>query len=839
MANVPVYCLCGQPYDATRFMIQCDVCREWFHGSCVHLREHQSNDIEKYHCPKCTKIFGPSMYKQRTNWHRHDYTEEHADKKAVQTGTPVFIAELKSRHFPPADEVLLKLPGHKLTLPYLIQNGFNTPILVNDKSELGLRVPPEHVSIDDIVSLIGPEREIDVIDVGKQDNIHMMLQEFVEYFKNTNKRKILNLISLEFSNTRLSDLVEAPSIVKKISWVNSVWPNDLPKDSPYIKPEVEKYCLIGVSDSFTDFHVDFGGTSVWYHVLKGEKIFYLIRPTAANLTLYEQWMSSSNQSETFFGDQVDRCYRCAVNSGQTLFIPTGWIHSVFTPIESLVFGGNFLHDFNISLQFQIYELERRAKTPEKYRFPRFELINWFAAKHILEQLKSYNDKLIKPPIYLLAGVKSLIASLKMWTQNKDLLKIHKMEIPTTIQHTKLIKDLNKEFRHGEKHVQGQVKDDKKKKAKVKQTDKLNINNSQNTNREENQIQSVQSEVDDMKQWSLKLTLPKKTLEPDKLTLPVKHPSSPKVLPESPFKLWLNKTGTPENKRNGMDLKLKLPKTNNKLKRSGNLDKKTSGKKPSKVSTLRLKNDAVNALKKDDSIYDFRDSDDDGLIVDENPKTFSQNRIKHEEKEKPASLKLQISLNGKTVVKQNAEVDNSQSDIDITSFNKNSGIDDLLRASGYAIEPAENKLEDELGNGRASPSTREAIQGMLSIGCAVQFSTLTSNSSRLSSSGGNTGTSTRSQRQRKFILSDDVGENMSKCHQDDEYVYPTLDESDDDIHVFKPRGRAKKDEPWNPKGSKTAVLSAEVIAIETSCGTRNPRSFQFSNVEAIRKHGLFV
>ena len=31
------------------------------------------------------------------------------------------------------------------------------------------------------------------------------------------------------------------------------------------------------------------------------------------------------------------------------------------------------------------------------------------------------------------------------------------------------------------------------------------------------------------------------------------------------------------------------------------------------------------------------------------------------------------------------------------------------------------------------------------------------------------------------------------------VYPSLDNSDEeDIHVFKPRGRSKIDEAWNPK-----------------------------------------
>lgn len=26
------YCLCGQPYNIGQFMIECDCCREWFHG---------------------------------------------------------------------------------------------------------------------------------------------------------------------------------------------------------------------------------------------------------------------------------------------------------------------------------------------------------------------------------------------------------------------------------------------------------------------------------------------------------------------------------------------------------------------------------------------------------------------------------------------------------------------------------------------------------------------------------------------------------------------------------------------------------------------------------------
>lgn len=63
---------------------------------------------------------------------------------------------------------------------------------------------------------------------------------------------------------RMSSFVEAPEIVKKLSWVENHWPDD----ALLGKPKVTKYCLICVKDSYTDFHIDSGGASAWYHVLK-------------------------------------------------------------------------------------------------------------------------------------------------------------------------------------------------------------------------------------------------------------------------------------------------------------------------------------------------------------------------------------------------------------------------------------------------------------------------------------------------------------------------------------------------------------------------------------------
>lgn len=79
--------------------------------------------------------------------------------------------------------------------------------------------------------------------------------------------------------------------------------------------------------------MDFGGTSVWYHITRGSKVFWLIPPTEKNLQLYEKWVLSGKQSDVFFGDTVEKCARVYLTAGNTFFIPTGWIHAVYTPTD--------------------------------------------------------------------------------------------------------------------------------------------------------------------------------------------------------------------------------------------------------------------------------------------------------------------------------------------------------------------------------------------------------------------------------------------------------------------------------------------------------------------------
>lgn len=49
-----VYCICQRPGDLGEWMIACDSCDDWFHGSCVNLTSARSALVVKYICPRCT-----------------------------------------------------------------------------------------------------------------------------------------------------------------------------------------------------------------------------------------------------------------------------------------------------------------------------------------------------------------------------------------------------------------------------------------------------------------------------------------------------------------------------------------------------------------------------------------------------------------------------------------------------------------------------------------------------------------------------------------------------------------------------------------------------------------
>nr|XP_060628114.1 lysine-specific demethylase 2A [Anolis sagrei ordinatus] len=279
------------------------------------------------------------------------------------------------------------MEGKDFTVEYIQRGGLRDPLIFKNCDGLGINMPDPDFSVNDVRLYVGSRRMVDVMDVNTQRDIEMTMAQWARYYETPEeeREKLYNVISLEFSHTRLENLVQRPNTVDLIDWVDNMWPRHLKEsqtestnailDMQY--PKVQKYCLMSVKGCYTDFHVDFGGTSVWYHIHRGGKVFWLIPPTPQNLELYENWLLSGKQGDIFLGDRVANCQRIELKQGYTFVIPSGWIHAVYTPMDTLVFGGNFLHSFNIPMQLQIYSIEDRTRVPNKFRYPFYYEMCWY------------------------------------------------------------------------------------------------------------------------------------------------------------------------------------------------------------------------------------------------------------------------------------------------------------------------------------------------------------------------------------------------------------------------------------------------------------------------------
>ncbi|KAL2809282.1 hypothetical protein BJX63DRAFT_406228, partial [Aspergillus granulosus] len=246
-------------------------------------------------------------------------------------------------------------------------------------------VIPQGLTVRAVSELYGPEERVEVIDVKSQhgEDKRWTMQKWADYYESTGTKVVRNVISLEVSQSKLGRLIRRPKIVRDLDLQDAVWPDDLKAVGDY--PKVQFYCLMSVADCYTDFHIDFGGSSVYYHILKGKKTFFFIPPKDKHLKKYEEWCNSPAQDYTFLGDQTKECYRVDLSEGDTMLIPSGWIHAVWTPENSLVIGGNFLTKLNYGMQIKIAKIEKETKVPMKFRYPFFQKIQWFTALKYLEE----------------------------------------------------------------------------------------------------------------------------------------------------------------------------------------------------------------------------------------------------------------------------------------------------------------------------------------------------------------------------------------------------------------------------------------------------------------------
>lgn len=418
--------------------ISCNGCEKWYHSACVGFKDKREvQGVDKFICGDCKPVHGETTFVRKSSRARTaiDYaglnqglvksskdTSLHHYIQPIKDGTLKFEPDRFARMRPElvTAEYFEKSGGMKdpfvvpaawnprfgESSPYINEDGAEDVDGVavsgmNEANDAGVTlgndatvsiervidcdqdlldmVMPRQLTVRKAVDLYGPSETVPVIDVKTQESHKSTLKKWADYYDAPGEKAIRNVISLEVSHSSLGRLVRRPKIVRDLDLQDAVWPADMGN-----RKFVAFYCLMSVADSYTDFHIDFGGSSVYYHILKGRKTFFFIPPEDKNLKKYQDWCNSDTQNETFLGDLTGDCIRVDLYPGDTAFIPAGWIHAVWTPEDSLVIGGNFLTRLHYELQLKIANIERDTKVPPSFKYPLFQKVMWLALLKYLE-----------------------------------------------------------------------------------------------------------------------------------------------------------------------------------------------------------------------------------------------------------------------------------------------------------------------------------------------------------------------------------------------------------------------------------------------------------------------
>ncbi|ODV58770.1 [Histone H3]-lysine-36 demethylase [Ascoidea rubescens DSM 1968] len=424
--------------DKTNWL-QCNACKEWYHTDCLSL---STSDVEKmlsYHCFKCVPKSGPTLYKRLSSRKKLKI-----DYVAFNQGEQSFVNQLhphisKLLDFNATEDhpqinhrPYYTIDGEELTYEFSMKTALDKPVVVlqKDKTRIQNLSIPDNLSIDDICNYMGEDHPVEVMDCLTQESLkNWNLGLWKDYYQkfDENTDKIRNVISLEIShNLKLNEIIKRPEFVTDLDIIDKTWPtnnnlddldnskndsNELTDLSEFNvkRPKVSKYCLMSLKNSYTDFHIDFGGTSVFYNIVKGKKIFLMFPPTDENYRLYKEWSLKDDQNNIFFPDYIEekkRIYhnhnhnhnhnlnysnpgsgfKVILNEGDFMIIPSGWIHAVYTPEKSFIIGGNFLTLFNLDQEIKVEEIENLTKVPKKFQFPNFKMTLWLISYYYLDNI---------------------------------------------------------------------------------------------------------------------------------------------------------------------------------------------------------------------------------------------------------------------------------------------------------------------------------------------------------------------------------------------------------------------------------------------------------------------
>ncbi|RQM10388.1 hypothetical protein B5M09_005383 [Aphanomyces astaci] len=194
------------------------------------------------------------------------------------------------------------------------------------------------------------------------------LGRWAAYMNTPSSERTQQLTVPSFSHAGLSRLLTPPRFVRQVGWAESVW----------LLHQTSTYCVMAPKDSFVDFDMNMGGSSMWYSVLRGKQVVYVVPPTSDNLAKFKLW-SANHNPERCFGDVAASCAHVVLTGGSTLLIPPGWLYAVATldQVDVVGFKGYFLESFNLPTHVECVALERYLHG--RSRFPQYDQALWHVA----------------------------------------------------------------------------------------------------------------------------------------------------------------------------------------------------------------------------------------------------------------------------------------------------------------------------------------------------------------------------------------------------------------------------------------------------------------------------
>ncbi|CAD5123919.1 DgyrCDS12227 [Dimorphilus gyrociliatus] len=197
------------------------------------------------------------------------------------------------------------------------------------------------------------------IKYDSQEKIAMNFKSYFNYIKDTESNSIDDILYLKdwhFQKESNYDAYDLP-IFFETDWMNEFWDKRDDEKDDY------RFLYFGPKGSWTPFHSDVLRSYSWSANICGKKK-WIIFPPGEELKLMNGSrlpvdLRDSEKFEELKKNNSIKFFEVYQNSGQTIFVPSGWFHQVFNEVTTLSLNHNWTNACGIDLLWKhlLYNLK--------------------------------------------------------------------------------------------------------------------------------------------------------------------------------------------------------------------------------------------------------------------------------------------------------------------------------------------------------------------------------------------------------------------------------------------------------------------------------------------------